>query len=234
MPPHEALVEVIAHKISVPFLESWLQATLLSRKAVEAYWNVDHALRMDLISCETKVTGRDIWYKLVLRGRNSSLKEVEACPMLFVGGSVLHFDKFSRNTAYLVDDSGTFPLTLKSRLDLGQLHFFDILFPSMLGSSGEFVIEQEYDWPGSMTPGTDVIFYPYGAIFAKDVDQMKISVTFDTPVAIIRGYVANLDDCTCKLSNVQPAQIGTTRMSYQWLVTPVDGQALYIIMFDRR
>jgi hypothetical protein len=84
-----------------------------------------------------------------------------------------------------------------------------------------------------MTPGADVMWYPYAAMFSREVDELVIEVKFDTPVRFVRGYVASLDEGTCRLSSDQPSMVGQAGDVFTWTINPVNNQEIYALVFER-
>ncbi|MGP4043468.1 hypothetical protein [Streptomyces sp. 2A115] len=232
--PVEALISAISETVQVPFTESWIRATILSQRAVDAYWGSNKSLHIEEIICKSSITARDVENVITIKGRNSSKLDVDSCPMLLIGGSVLHFSEFAVNAASLKRDAGDVALAIRSNLDLGLLQLIDIMFPTVLKRGETFVVEHKHDWPGAMTPGTDIMWYPFAAMFARDVDRLTVKVDFAAPASYIRGFVADLDSGTCTLSPVQPVETDDARKSFEWTIDSADNQAIYALVFDRR
>lgn len=228
----ELLLSAISVEIDVPFVESWLRATLLNQRAIEAYWKRDQALRMDEISIVSDISARDVRNTVKFTGRSESKTDVDCCPMLLIGGSTLHFEDFSKSYSGVKTETKLTPTRIRSVVDLGLLQLIDIVFPTLVKRKESFEIEHTHEWPGGMTPGVDIMWYPYATMFARETDRLHITANFDADLVFMRGYVANLTDGTCGIARDQPTMSEDNR-SIDWNLDSVDNDEIYVLVFER-
>jgi hypothetical protein len=124
-------------------------------------------------------------------------------------------------------------MKMRSVLDLGELHLAEMIFPTMIQRHETFEILHEHTWPGAMTPGADVMWYPYGAIFNRETDELVIEVKFPSALTFIRGYIVNLSDGTCVLSNQQPEACQGSPNTFKWVINNVSNEEIYSLVFER-
>jgi hypothetical protein len=231
--PVELLLAAISKEIDVPFVEAWLRATLLNQRAIDAYWHRNDSLRVEKISISSEITARDVRNTITITGTNESRADVDCCPMLLIGGSTLHFEDFGSSSSYMRTSDQRLAVRTRSVTDLGLLQLIEIVFPTLLCKRQKFDIEHTHEWPGGMTPGIDIMWYPYAALFRRDTDRLSITAKFETEVVFIRGYVANLSTGTCNLARVQPMPIGSSSLEYAWNLDSIDNEEIYVLVFER-
>jgi len=231
--PVEVLLAAITAQIKVPFVDSWLRGTLLSQRLLDAYWHRDKSIRLDEIACTSEVGTRDVSNTLTFKGKNDSRESIDCCPLLLIGGSVLSFDQFADSSTCMVTSEGRVPVRLRGILDSGHFQLAEMVFPTLLKHRDSFEIEHQHDWPGGMTPGTDIMWYPYAALFDRHVNRLTVKIHFPATVKYIRGYAANLSNGTCELAGVQPTADDTTPNQFMWELDSVDNQEIYVLVFDR-
>ena len=231
--PTEQLLARVSEVIQVPFLESWLSATVLNRRAIESYRNASSSIRVSSIICRSVVQRRNIRNVITIAGKNESRQPVDGCPMLLFGGAVINPEHLSLNRATLTEGVGGGPMLVRqeTKLNLGQLVHLNMVFPTLIPRGGEFVVTHEHEWPGAMTPGLDVMWYPYAVMFSRDVDRLEIAIEFEEPVTYVRGYVAHLDASSCTLAANQPTT-ADGGLSFAWAHDDVEADALFALVFD--
>lgn len=232
----ETLLGAITDRIDVPFVDSWLRGALLNQRALDAYWNHEGSLALEEISCSSVITTRDIKNRLCFRGRNESKSDADGCPILLIGGSVLHFSQLAPSTTCLVNadaNADRHDLRLQSLVDLGHFQLAKMVFPTLLPRHGSFNIEHDHEWPGGMTPGVDIMWYPYAAMFSRHTRRLQVDLCFETPLIYIRGYAASLKSGQCALADDQPVKTSDQPTKATWTIEPVDNQVIYFVVFER-
>lgn len=232
--PVEKLLTAISENIKeLPFADSWLRATLLNQRAVDSYWHCNKTLKIHKLSVSSVITERDVTNTIRIEGRSESKADVDSCPMLLIGGSVLHFDQFPRMSTVTISDDGEQTLKMRGVLDIGEFHLAEIVFPTMMRRHEAFHLLHCHEWPGAMTPGADVMWYPYAAMFERETDILYIEVSFPTAVRFIRGYTCSVTDGTCEVTNRQPALVIDSPGTYQWIIDSVSNAEIYALVFER-
>ncbi|SRR6266567_759603 len=117
--------------------------------------------------------------------------------------------------------------------DLGELHLAEMVFPTMIQRHEAFEILHEHSWPGAMTPGADVMWYPYAAMFTRETDELVVEVKFPSALTFIRGYIVSLSSGTCVLSNQQPEECQGSPNTFKWMINNVSNEEIYSLVFER-
>lgn len=218
----------------IPFVDATLRATLLNQRVIDAYWQRDDQLRLAEIRCESTITGADVENVTTFRGTNDTRVPAAACPMLLHGGRVTPFDEFPVHSAELVTDpEHPKRIDVRSVLDLGQVHFLEMVFPTPLARGERFEIRHHHAWPDTMVAGYDIMWYPFVAMFRKDVDRLTVVLEFDVEVASIQAYEANLREATCAVSARQFSVVDQARHRYEWTIDDPDRNVIYFAVFRR-
>jgi hypothetical protein len=232
--PVEKLLAAISENIrELPFADSWLRATLLNQRAVDAYWHCNKTLKIQKFSMSSIITERDVTNTVHIDGRSESKADVDSCPMVLIGGSVLHFDQFPKMSTVAITDSGEQTLKMRAVFDAGEFHLAEIVFPTMIHRHETFHLLHCHEWPGAMTPGADVMWYPYAAMFERETDVLDIEVSFPTDVRFIRGYTCSVTDGTCEVTSQQPAAVPDSPRTYRWVLNSVSNAEIYALVFER-
>lgn len=229
----ERLLASIATEIPLFFTEAWLRSTLLSQRAIELYWRKAKGLRIASIEMSSEISATDITNHIVVRGRSVARDLVSSCPMLLIGGSVLQIDELPLNSS--VVSLGGDPVAARADCvaDLGQLKLLDVYFPTAIRPKDAFEVENTHSWPAAMIPGTDVMWYPYAAMFDEPVDRMTIEIALHSPAKFMRGYEARMSTGTCELTRTQPHARGAGGTHFRWEIEPVERDAIYALVFER-
>jgi hypothetical protein len=218
----------------IPFVDTTLRATLLNQRAIDTYWQRDDHLRLTEIACESTITGADVENVTTFRGSNDTRVPAATCPMLLHGGRVTPFHEFPVHRAELVTDpERPKEIDVRSVLDLGQVHFLEMVFPTPLARGERFEIRHRHAWPDTMVAGYDIMWYPFVAMFRKDVDRLTIVLQFDVEVASIQAYEANLREATCAVSARQFSAVDQARHRYEWTIDDPDRNVIYFAVFRR-
>ena len=233
-PAGEALARKLGAALEIEYLPNWLQATILNPLALNEYWHCDRLLAIEDLVCKTEVRDLDARNYIRFSGKNESGKFAISCPMIMFGGSVIHYASLPENSAVLKSGKQVDVVAhCRLRLDTGQLHLIDMLFPEPLRPGAAFELEQSHVWTSGMTRGKDTLWYPYATLFEKLSSRLVIDAVFDRPLNNILGLEARLDKPYCQVAYIQPVDVDGTRTRFRWHLEPVDNDVIYGLVFER-
>lgn len=231
----EKLIDEVTQKTSVSFSSSWLRSTVLNPEAVDQYWRTSTGLRIETMKCVGEISGTNITNTIEIAGINDSRQPLETLRMILLGGSVLHHSDIAGQSSSMTSGKGA-PATLTQRCvaELGGIHVVELRLPLVLQRNDRFEIRHAYSWPGAMSTGEDMMWYPYPAMFEGGVSKLNIELIFDSQPRSVRGFDASLSFGTFGLSASQPSpRANSNGLVYDWDVGDTESDGMVAIVFER-
>lgn len=227
--------EKIEEAIGIPFTSSWLRSTLFDPVARGLFEERCRLLKVSRIGCQMRVRGRDGRLRMTFEGRNESDESVSTFPIILFGGSVVHTARFPENVAEILESGESRTLQQRTASDTGMMSVVDLVFAEPIQPGAEFKIQHTHTYPGSMAEGEDILWYPYHALFARQVEKMEIAVQFDARLGYLHSWVADWSTGSTRHGAGGPVVVTDDDKGciYKWEIEAPSRDSLYLLTFER-
>jgi hypothetical protein len=215
------------------FLREFLESVGVSR--LRDPLTKDNTLHVTEYEYYIKIRDDDMGLLKCIKGRNVSKGIVDGITMKFFGGSSKDLDDLP--IRYRATTNVTTILKPTTVKDVERTKWLRLPFPQVLQSGGDFSLEFELWWPGSIRQGTDSVIFSDSLDHLRGIDLMRVIIEFDAVVSLIVAYSLNIDTNSFDIEESQPIleRSGNRQypVKYKWEKQNPTTDRIYMIVFSR-